>query len=129
MQREFRKIGEEYRGANTEGFASIVRSMQEVNQGLRGIVSEMTEYSQRSIRQALEIQAQLARMAFGPYDALIARAEALKDASFTDGMAVTKTSKNQRPRAVAQSASVATKRKSGVVKRRTQSRKATRKRR
>ena len=44
MQREFRKIGEEYRGANTEGFASIVRSMQEVNQGLRGIVSEMTEY-------------------------------------------------------------------------------------
>ena len=55
MQREFRKIGEEYRRANTEGFASIVRSMQDVNQGLRGIVSEMTEYSQRSIRQALEI--------------------------------------------------------------------------
>ena len=26
MQREFRKIGEEYRRANTEGFASIVRS-------------------------------------------------------------------------------------------------------
>jgi hypothetical protein len=103
--------------------------MQEVNQGLRGIVSEMTEYSQRSIRQALEIQAQLARMAFGPYDALIARAEDLKDASFADGMAVTKTSKSQRPRAVAQSASGATKRKSGVVKRRTQSRKAKSKRR
>jgi len=118
MQREFRKIGEDYRGQH-RGFASIVRSMEEVNQGLRGIVSEMTEYSKRSIGQALEIQAQLARMAFGPYDALIARAEALKDASFTD----------QRPRAVAQSASVATKRKSGVVKRRTQSRKATRKRR
>ena len=66
MQRELRKIGEEYRRANTEGFASIVRSIQDVNQGLRGIVSEMTEYSQRSIRQALEIQAQLARMAFGP---------------------------------------------------------------
>jgi hypothetical protein len=128
MQREFRKIGEDYRRANTEGFASIVRSMEEVNQGLRGIVLEMTEYSKRSIGQALEIQAQLARMAFGPYDALIARAEALRDGSFTDGMAVTKTSKNQRPRAVAQSASVATKRKSGVVKRRTRS-KATRKRR
>src|SRR4026208_1764254 len=125
MQREFRKIGEEYRRANTEGFASIVRSMQEVNQGLRGIVSEMTEYSQRSIGRALEIQAQLARMAFGPYDALIARAEALKDASFTE----TKTSKNQRPRGVAQSASGATKRKSGVVKRRTRSRKAKSKRR
>jgi hypothetical protein len=129
MQREFRKIGEEYRRANTEGFASIVRSMEEVNQGLRGIASEMTEYSKRSIGQALEIQAQLARMAFGPYHALIARAEALKDSSSIDGMAVTKTSKNQRPRAVAQSASVATKRKSGVVKRRTPSRKATRKRR
>src|SRR6186997_2770276 len=71
MQREFREIGEEYQRANTEGFASIVRSMQEVNKGLRGIVSEMTEYSQRSIRQALEIQAQLARMAFGPYDQAI----------------------------------------------------------
>ena len=129
MQREFRKIGEEYRRANTEGFASIVRSMEEVNQGLRGIASEMTEYSKRSIGQALEIQAQLARMAFGPYDALIARAEALRDGSFTDGMAVTKTSKNQRPRAVAQSASMASKRKSGVVKRRTQSKKAKSKRR
>jgi hypothetical protein len=129
MQREFSKIGEDYRRTNREGFASIIRSVGEVNQGLRGIVSEMTEYSKRSIGQALEIQAQLARMAFGPYDALIARAEALRDGSFTDGMAVTKTSKNQRPRAVAQSASVATKRKSGVVKRRTRSRKATRKRR
>jgi hypothetical protein len=129
MQREFRKIGEDYRRANTEGFASIVRSMEEVNQGLRGIVLEMTEYSKRSIGQALEIQAQLARMAFGPYRALIARAETLKDSSFTDGMPATKTSKNQWPRAVAQSASVATKRKSGVVKRRTRSRKATRKRR
>jgi hypothetical protein len=129
MQREFRKIGEEYRRANTEGFASIVRSMEEVNQGLRGIASEMTEYSKRSIGQALEIQAQLARMAFGPYDALIARVEALKDASFPDAMAVTKTLKNQRPRVVAQSASVATKRKSGVVKRRTQSKKAKSKRR
>src|SRR4029453_11541364 len=96
MQREFRKIGEEYRRANTEGFASIVRSMEEVNQGLRGIASEMTEYSKRSIGQALEIQAQLARMAFGPYDALIARAEALKDGSFAEGTAVTKTSKSQR---------------------------------
>ena len=128
MQREFRKIGEDYRRANTEGFASIVRSMQEVNQGLRGIVSEMIEYSQRSIRQALEIQAQVARMAFGPYDALIARAEALKDTSFPDPV-VTKTSKRQRPRVVAQDASVATKRKSGVVKRRTQSKKAKSKRR
>jgi hypothetical protein len=129
MQREFRKIGDEYRRANTEGFASIIHSMEEVNQGLRDIVSEMTEYSKRSIGRALEIQAQLARMAFGPYDALIARAEALKDASFSDRMAVTNTSKSQPPRAVAQSASVATKRKSGVVKRRTQSKKAKSKRR
>jgi len=128
MQREFRKIGDEYRRANTEGFASIIHSMEEVNQGMRDIVSEMTEYSKRSIGRALEIQAQLARMAFGPYDALIARAEALKDASFSDRMAVTNTS-SQPPRAVAQSASVATKRKSGVVKRRTQSKKAKSKRR
>jgi hypothetical protein len=128
MQREFRKIGEEYRRANTEGFASIVRSMEEINQGLRGIASEITEYSKRSIGQALEIQAQLARMAFGPYDALIARAEALKDTRFPDAV-VTKTSKRQWPRVVAQSASVATKRKSGVVKRRTQSKKAKGKRR
>jgi len=128
MQREFRKIGEEYRRANTEGFASIVRSMEEVNQGLRGIASEMTEYSKRSIGRALEIQAQLARMAFGPYDALIARAEALNDTSLPVAV-LTETSKRQRPRAVAQSASVATKRKSGVVKRQTQSKKAKSKRR
>jgi hypothetical protein len=129
MQREFRKIGEEYRRANTEGFASIIRSMDEVNQGLRGIASEMTEYSKRSIGQALEIQAQLARMAFGPYDAFIVRAEALKDGSFAEGTAVTKNSKRQGPRAVAQSASMASKRKSGVVKRRTKSKKAKGKRR
>ncbi|HEY9500553.1 MAG TPA: hypothetical protein VIR01_02850 [Pyrinomonadaceae bacterium] len=61
-------------------------------------------------------------------DVLIARAEALKDTSFPDAV-VTKTSKRQRPRVVAQSASVATKRKSGVVKRRTQSKKAKSKRR
>ena len=128
MQGEFRKIGEEYRMANTEGFASIVRCMEEVNQGLRGIASEMTEYSKRSIGQALEIQAQLARMAFGPYDALIARAEALNDTSLPVAV-LTETSKRQRPRAVAQSASVATKRKSGVVKRQTQSKKAKSKRR
>ena len=128
MQREFRKIGEEYRRANTEGFASIVRSMEEINQGLRGIASEMTEYSKRSIGRALEIQAQLARMAFGPYDALIARAEALNDTSLPVAV-LTETSKRQRPRAVAQSASVATKRKSGVVKRQTQSKKAKSKRR
>jgi hypothetical protein len=66
MSREFRKIGEDYRRANNEGFASVVRSMEEVNQGLRGIASEMTEYSKRSVGQVLEIQAQLARMAFGP---------------------------------------------------------------
>jgi hypothetical protein len=128
MQREVRKIGEEYRRANTEGFASIVRSMEEINQGLRGIASEMTEYSKRSIGRALEIQAQLARMAFGPYDALIARAEALNDTSLPVAV-LTETSKRQRPRAVAQSASVATKRKSGVVKRQTQSKKAKSKRR
>jgi len=135
MQRELRKIGEEYRRANTEGFASIVRSMEEINrsmeeinQGLRGIASEMTEYSKRSIGRALEIQAQLARMAFGPYDALIARAEALNDTSLPVAV-LTETSKRQRPRAVAQSASVATKRKSGVVKRQTQSKKAKSKRR
>jgi len=128
MQREVRKIGEEYRRANTEGFASIVRSMEEINQGLRGIASEMTEYSKRSIGRALEIQAQLARMAFGPYDALIARAETLNDTSLPVAV-LTETSKRQRPRAVAQSASVATKRKSGVVKRQTQSKKAKSKRR
>src|SRR4029079_1303319 len=128
MQREVRKIGEEYRRANTEGFASIVRSMEEINQGLRGIASEMTEYSKRSIGRALEIQAQLARMAFGPYDALIARAEALNDTSLPVAV-LTETSKRQRPRAVAHSASVATKRKSGVVKRQTQSKKAKSKRR
>jgi hypothetical protein len=129
MQREFRKIGEEYRRANTEGFASIVRSMEEVNQGLRGIVSEMTEYSKRSIGQALEIQTQLARMALGPYDAFIARAEAFQDGSFAEGTPVRQNSKRQGPRAVAQSASLASKRKSGVVKRRTQSKKAKSKRR
>ena len=128
MSSEFRKIGEEYRRANNEGFASVVRSMEEVNQGLRVIASEMTEYSKRSVRQVLEIQARLARMAFGPYDTFMAQAEALQDGRFAEGTAATKNSKNRGQRAVAQSASVA-KRKSDVVKRRTKSKKAKGKRR
>jgi hypothetical protein len=128
MSSEFRKIGEDYRRANNEGFASVVRSMEEVNQGLRVIASEMTEYSKRSVRQVLEIQARLARMAFGPYDTFMAQAEALQDGRFAEGTAATKNSKNRGQRAVAQSASVA-KRKSDVVKRRTKSKKAKGKRR
>jgi hypothetical protein len=128
MSSEFRKIGEEYRRANNEGFASVVRSMEEVNQGLRVIASEMTEYSKRSVSQVLEIQAGLARMAFGPYDTFMAQAEALQDGRFAEGMAATKNSKNRGQRAVAHSASVA-KRKSDVVKRRTKSKKAKGKRR
>jgi hypothetical protein len=128
MSSEFRKIGEDYRRANNEGFASVVRSMEEVNQGLRVIASEMTEYSKRSVRQVLEIQARLAQMAFGPYDTFMAQAEALQDGRFAEGTAATKNSKNRGQRAVAQSASVA-KRKSDVVKRRTKSKKAKGKRR
>ena len=71
--------------------------------------------------------AQLAQMAFAPYDTFIARVEALKDGSFAEGMAIT--TKRQSPRAIAQSASGATKRKSGVVRRRTKSKKAKGKRR
>jgi hypothetical protein len=129
MSREFRKIGEDYRRANNEGFASVVRSMEEVNQGLRAIASEMTEYSKRSVGQVLEIQAQLARMAFGPYDRFMAQAEALQEGRFAEGIVATKNSKSRRQRAVAQSASVTTKRKSGVVKPRTKSKKAKGKRR
>jgi hypothetical protein len=57
------------------------------------------------------------------------QAEALQDGSFAEGMAATKNSKSRGQRAIAQSASVTTKRKSGVVKRRTKSKKAKGKRR
>jgi hypothetical protein len=118
MSREFRKIGEEYRKANQEGFTSLVRSMEDVSHGMQRIASEMTEYSKRSVGHALEIQRELASMAVGPFDTFLAQAETLQSAS-ASGMSAFRNITNRGQRSVAQS--VATQRKSGVVQSRTKS--------
>ena len=43
MAKELKDIGEEYRKASRDSFASVVRSAGEIHKGFQGIASEMTE--------------------------------------------------------------------------------------
>jgi len=45
MAKELKDIGEEYRKASNDSFASVVRSVNETQRGFQGIASEMTEQS------------------------------------------------------------------------------------
>ena len=55
MPREIQKV-EDYRRASNESFASVVRSVSEVNRRL-------IEFSKTSFNRAIEMQAQLAKKA------------------------------------------------------------------
>jgi hypothetical protein len=57
MAKELKNIGDEYRKASQDSFASVVRSVGEIQRSFQGIASEMTEQSKRSLGQALELQA------------------------------------------------------------------------
>jgi hypothetical protein len=67
MAKDLKDIGDEYRKASKDSFASVVRSVGEIQRGFQGIASEMTEQSKRSVGQAFEIQAQLAKKAYDTY--------------------------------------------------------------
>jgi beta-phosphoglucomutase-like phosphatase (HAD superfamily) len=67
MAKELKDIGDEYRKASQDSFASVVRSVGEIQRGFQGIASEMTEQSKRSVGQALELQARIAKKAYDAY--------------------------------------------------------------
>ena len=43
MAKELKDIGEEYRKASQDSFASVVRSVGEIQRGFQGIAAEMTD--------------------------------------------------------------------------------------
>ena len=67
MAKELKDIGDEYRKASNDSFASVVRSVGEIQRGFQGIASEMTEQSKRSVGQAFELQARIAKKAYDTY--------------------------------------------------------------
>ena len=67
MAKELKDIGEEYRKASQDSFASVVRSVGEIQRGFQGIAAEMTEQSKRSVGQALELQTRIAKKAYDAY--------------------------------------------------------------
>jgi hypothetical protein len=67
MARDLKDIGEEYRRASQDSFAQVVRSVGEIQKGFQGIASEMTEQSERSVGQALELQTRIAKKAYDAY--------------------------------------------------------------
>ena len=67
MAKQLKDIGEEYRKASQDSFASVVRSVGEIHRSFQGIASEMTEQSKRSVGQALELQARIAKKAYDIY--------------------------------------------------------------
>jgi hypothetical protein len=67
MAKELKDIGDEYRKASQDSFASVVRSVGEIQRSFQGIASEMTEQSKRSVGQALELQARIAKKSYDTY--------------------------------------------------------------
>ena len=73
MAKELKDIGDEYRRASQDSFASVVRSVGEIQRGFQGIASEMTEQSKRSVGQTLELQTRIAKKAYDTYVSEIAK--------------------------------------------------------
>src|SRR5262245_27730967 len=67
MAKELKDIGNEYGTASRDSFASVVRSVGEIQRSFQGIASEMTEQTRRSVGQALELQARIAKKAYDTY--------------------------------------------------------------
>jgi hypothetical protein len=73
MAKELKDIGDEYRKASQDSFASVVRSMGEIQRGFQGIASEMTEQSKRLVGQTLELQTRIAKKAYDIYVSEVAK--------------------------------------------------------
>src|SRR5215467_12320696 len=101
MAKQLKDIGNEYRKASQDSFASVVRSVGEIQRSFQGIASEMTEQTKRSVGQALELQTHIAKkaydtyvseltklgqMIFSGYQAFLTRAEEQNAASFRTGV-------------------------------------------
>src|ERR1043165_10239946 len=67
MAKELKDIGDEYRKASNDSFASVVRSVGEIQKGFQGIAAEMTEQSKRSVGQALELQTRIVKKSYDAY--------------------------------------------------------------
>jgi hypothetical protein len=121
MRREIKNL-EDYRKANNESFASVVRSLNDVNES-------WTEFSKNSFSRAIEMQAQLAKKAYesylseasklgrlflAGYGRFVSRTDDLPHASLTSEKSGGGESKVQRTAAHR----VATKRKTGPMKHR-----------
>jgi hypothetical protein len=67
MPNEFQKLSSSYQRTGDEAFSSMTRSAKEVRKSLRGMSLEMAEFSKKSVNQAIELQAQLAKNAFDAF--------------------------------------------------------------
>src|SRR5215471_9140114 len=67
MAKELKDIRNEYRKASQDSFASVVRSVGEIQRSFQGIASEMTEQTRRSVGQALVLRARIAKKAYDTY--------------------------------------------------------------
>jgi hypothetical protein len=67
MAKELKDIGDEYRKASQDSFTAVVRSVGEIQRSFQGIASEMTEQSKRSVGQAIELQARIAKKSYDTY--------------------------------------------------------------
>ena len=73
MAKELKDIGDEYRKASQDSFASVVSSVGEIQRGFQGIASEMTEQSKRSVGRTLELQTRIAKKAYDSYVSEVAK--------------------------------------------------------
>jgi hypothetical protein len=67
MPSEFQKLSSNYQRTGDEAFRSMTRSAKDVRKSLHGMSVEMAEFSKKSVNQAIELQAQLAKNAFDAF--------------------------------------------------------------
>ena len=67
MANEFQKLSGDYRRTGKEAISSMLRSAGDYRKSLEEISFELAEFSKRSVSQAIEAQAQLAKKTFAAY--------------------------------------------------------------
>ena len=67
MANEFQKLSGDYQRTGKEAISSMLRSAGDYRKSLEEISFELAEFSKRSVSQAIEAQAQLAKKTFAAY--------------------------------------------------------------
>ena len=67
MANEFQKLSGDYQRTGKEAISSMLRSAGDYRKNLEEISFEWAEFSKRSVSQAIEAQAQLAKKTFAAY--------------------------------------------------------------